>query len=55
MKHIMWQQCKDLNDINDAIDSKDSDWEGLNSAEKIISITYDSNLGMYVVFWLLDY
>ena len=49
--HIFWKYCKDLNDINEAIDSKDSNWEGLTSAEDIISISFDSSQGLYVVFW----
>lgn len=53
-KYIMWQYAKDLNDINNAIMTEDKDWEGLHSAEQIISITYDTNHGSYVVFWLFD-
>ena len=48
---INWQYCRDLNDINTAIDEQDEDWEGLYDADKIISITYDTNHGCYVVFW----
>ena len=47
----MWQYAVNLNDINDAIMTDDADWEGLHSAEQIISITYDTNHGCYVVFW----
>lgn len=54
MKHIMWQYCKNLNDINHAIDEQNNDWEDLKSAEQIISITYDSNYGSYIVFWLVE-
>ena len=50
-KLIMWQYVVDLNDINNAIMTDDADWEGLHSAEQIISITYDTNHGCYVVFW----
>ena len=53
-KFIMWQYAKDLNDINNAIMTDDENWEGLYSAEQIISITYDTNHGCYVVFWLFD-
>ena len=53
-KFIMWQYAKDLNDINYAIMTEDENWEGLYSAEQIISITYDTNHGRYVVFWLFD-
>lgn len=53
-KFIMWQYAKDLNDINNAIMTDDENWEGLHSAEQIISITYDTNHGSYVVFWLFD-
>ena len=48
---IMWQYCKDPNDINDAIANHDEDWEDLIDASQIISITYDTNHGCYVVFW----
>ena len=54
MKLIMWQYTHDPNDINDAIKNKDEDWEGLTSADKIISITYDTNHGCYVVFWTIE-
>ena len=50
-KFIMWQYVGDLNDINNVIMTDDADWEGLHSAEQIISITYDTNHGQYVVFW----
>lgn len=48
---INWQYCKDPNDINRAIKERDENWEGLESAEQIISITWDSHQGCYVVFW----
>lgn len=48
---IMWQYCHDPNDINKAIDKRDENWKGLISTEQIISITYDTNHGCYVVFW----
>lgn len=48
---VGWQYCKNLNDINTAIKEKDENWEGLTDAKQIISITYDSNHGCYVVFW----
>lgn len=54
-KTVMWQYCKNPNDINDAIMDSDPDWEGLESAEQIISITYDTNYGCYVVFWKTSY
>lgn len=50
-KYIMWQYVEDLNDINNAILTEDENWDGLKSAEQIISITYDTNHGCYVVFW----
>ena len=53
-KYVMWQYCKDLNDINDAILTEDENWEGLKSADQIISITWDSNHGLYVVFWSVE-
>lgn len=55
VKEIMWQYCKDPNDINDAIrrnlSEPDTDWEGLESADQIINISWDSHQGCYVVFW----
>ncbi len=50
-KYIMGHYVKDLNDINNAILTEDEDWDGLKSAEQIISITYDTNHGCYVVIW----
>ena len=50
-KYIMWQYAKDLNDINNAILTEDENWDGLKSAEQIISITYNMNHGCYEVFW----
>ena len=54
MKHVNWQYCKDLNDINEAIKNRDEDWEGLTSADYIISITYNPSHGCYVVFWKME-
>ena len=54
MKSINWNYCKDPNTINEAIKeaiwNKSSDWDGI-TADNIISITWDSNQGCYVVFW----
>lgn len=58
MKYISWNYCKDPNDINDAIKeaiwNKGFDWDGI-AADNIISITWDSHQGCYVVFWRYDY
>ena len=54
MTEINWQYCKDLNDINRAIEMHDEDWEGLTSADLIINITYDMNHRCYVVFWKVE-
>ena len=51
---VMWQYCKDLNDINRAIDTHDENWEGLTSAEDIVSIGWDTHQGCYVVFWKIE-
>ena len=48
---INWQYCLDLNDINNAIKIHDNNWEGLTDANNIISITYNTNHGCYVVIW----
>lgn len=51
-EYLMWQYCKDLNDIEKAIEKRDENWEGLESLHQIISITYDTNHGCYVVLWI---
>lgn len=48
---VMWQYCKDPNEINNAIVMQDENWEGLTSADQIIGITWDPNSAMYLVFW----
>lgn len=50
MRKVYWQYCKNLNDIDVAIATKDENWYGI-TAENIFSITYDSNHRCYVVFW----
>ena len=52
MERLRWQYCKDPNDIQKAVDTKDPDWEGLESLHQIISITWDTNHMCYVVFWI---
>lgn len=54
MKLLNWQFCRDPNDINTAIEDQDGDWYGLKNAEQIVSITYDTNHGCYVVFWVYE-
>ena len=54
MKLINWQYCKNLNDINKAMTYDDYNWDGLKSAEQIISITFDTNQGCYVVVWVVN-
>ena len=49
---IMCRHCNDLNDINTAILNNYRGWEGLHTAEDIISITYNSNRDYYVVSWI---
>lgn len=51
MMLINWQYTKNPNEINEAILTRDSNWEGLKDASQIISITYDTNHACYVVFW----
>ena len=48
---ISWQYCNDPNKINEAIKKEDENWEGLRSAEQIISISWNPNQGCYEVFW----
>lgn len=48
---VNWQYCKNPNDINKSIMSNDPNWEGLESADQIISILYDTSQMCYVVFW----
>ena len=51
MSMINWQYCNDPDDINKAIKYGNYNWDGLTSADQIISITYDTNHSCYVVFW----
>ena len=53
-KLLMWQFTHDPNDINDAIKFHDEDWEGLESAEQIVSITWNTSHMCYVVFWVVE-
>ena len=53
-EYLMWQYCKDPNDINKAIKERDENWEGLESLHQIIGITYDTNHGCFVVFWIVN-
>ncbi len=46
MKRIGWQYTKDPNDFNEWLEEGEGD-----ITENIISITYDSNHGCYVVFF----
>ena len=48
---VMWQYCKDPNEINEAIVTQNENWDGLKSADQIISITWDPSSAMYLVFW----
>ncbi len=50
--YLMWQYTNDPNDIDNAIKEHDENWEGLESLHQIKSITYDTNHGCYVVFWI---
>lgn len=52
---VMWQYCRDPNAINTAILTKDENWEGLVSADQIISISWDNNQQCYSVFWWVGY
>ena len=51
-EYLSWQYCWDLNDIQKAVDTHDPEWQGLVSLQQIISITFDTNHGCYVVFWI---
>lgn len=53
-KLISWKFCKDPNEINDAILNEDEDWDGLKSADQIISISWDTHQMCYVVFWRVE-
>lgn len=37
--------------LNEAILSQDEAWEGLKTAEQIISINWNDEASMYIVFW----
>lgn len=51
---VMWQYCRNLNDINTAILENDPNWEGLVSADQIISISWDISQMCYIVFWSVE-
>lgn len=56
---INWNYCKDPNTINEVLEEnagayQNCNWEGLRSARQIISITWDSHQGLYVVFWRME-
>ena len=51
-EYLMWQYCNNPDDINKAIKEQDENWEGLKSLHQIMNITYDTNHGCYVVFWI---
>ena len=51
MKLISWEYIKNLNEINELIRSTEEEYADLKSADDIVSITYDSNHGRYLVFW----
>lgn len=53
-KIVMWQYCRNLNDINTAIITRDPDWEGLTDGSQIIGIVWDTIQGCYVVFWRVE-
>ena len=52
--YIRWQYCKDPNEINEVIENYDENFDGLTSAEQIISITYNINHRCYEVFWRVE-
>lgn len=62
MQIVYWHYVKDLNTINDLIRYPEKyqgetglvEDEWLVSAEEIVSITYDTNLARYVVFYRKD-
>ena len=51
MTIVNMQLCKSPSEINKAIMSNKEGWEGLYTAEQIISIAYISNKGSFIVFW----
>lgn len=54
MSKIMWQYCRNLNDINKAIEERDPEWEGLISAKQIISVCFENRYGAYLVVWVVE-
>lgn len=48
---LMWQFCKDLNDVNKVIDNPDPNWEGLESADQIINIEWSTEHKCYQIYW----
>ena len=53
MDFVNWQYCKNLNEINRAILSRDEEWLGLNDASQIISVCPEA--GGYLVVWHADH
>lgn len=54
MSKIMWQYCRNLNDINKAIEERDPEWEGLISAKQIISVSFENQHGAHLVVWTVE-
>lgn len=48
---LQWNYCRNLEDINEAILERHTDWNGLTSAEQIVSITWVERLDCYCVVW----
>lgn len=50
---VKYAWCDEIEEINDAIDSKGKadGFEGLSSANQIISISWDAIKGLYLVAW----
>jgi hypothetical protein len=48
---LQWKHCPHLEDVNEAILTRDEKWIGLTSAEQIVSITWVERLDCYCVVW----
>lgn len=53
-KLLKWRSCINPIEINIAITCNDPNWGGLNSADQIVSITYDTSNMCYMVFWTIE-
>lgn len=52
MSLIKWKYCRELKEVNKAIEQRDPEWPGLTSAKQIISIQFEQRQAAYLVVWM---